>query len=236
MSAPRQPRLVIFGVSNILSDLFDAALACGLVPSKVVVHHPERIGERDLPVAQRLAAVAPLCPQGAPPALLHLDEFVPAAGELYLLGPTTPTRVVLADLLHRRFGLEFCTLVHPRAYVSPLASLGPGVFVGANSVIAPGTRLEAHVFVNRGVTVGHDNHVDAFTRIQPGANLASLSRIGSGVTIGLGATLVERLRVGEHSVIGAGAVVLEDVPPRVMVAGVPATIRRHLGDDAGVPA
>lgn len=234
MSADRQPQLVIFGLSNILSDLFDAALGCGLVPSKVVIHYPEKIGERDVPVAQRLAAVAPLCPRSVPPALLRLDDFVPAAGELYLLGPTTPTRARLAELLHNRFGLEFCTLVHPRAYVSPLAWLGPGVFVGANSVIAPGTRLEAHVFVNRGVTIGHDTHVGAFSRIQPGANLASLSRIGSGVTIGLGATLVERLRVGDGSVIGAGAVVLEDVPDRVMVAGVPATIRKHLADDAGI--
>jgi sugar O-acyltransferase (sialic acid O-acetyltransferase NeuD family) len=235
MNAVRQPRLVIFGVSNILSDLFDAALGCGLVPSKVVVHHPEKVGERDIPVAQRLAAVARLCPRRVPPALLRLDDFVPAAGEVYLLGPT-PTRAALAELLQRRFGLEFCTLVHPRAYVSPLASLGPGVFVGANSVIAPGTTLEAHVFVNRGVTIGHDNHVGAFSRIQPGANVASLSRIGAGVTIGLGASLIERLRIGDQSVIAAGAVVLEDVPARVMVAGVPATIRRHLADDAGTPA
>jgi sugar O-acyltransferase (sialic acid O-acetyltransferase NeuD family) len=236
MSAVRQRRLVIFGVSNILSDLFDAALACGLPPSKVVVHHPEKIGERDIPVAERLAAVAPLCPRSIPPVLFSMDDFVPEAGELYLLGPTTPTRAKLADLLQACFGLEFCTLVHPRAYVSPLAWLGPGVFVGANSVIAPGARLEAHVFVNRGVTVGHDNRVGAFSRIQPGANLGSLSRIGRGVTIGLGATLVERLRVGDGSVIGAGAVVLEDVPDRVMVAGVPATIRKHLAGDAAASA
>ncbi len=178
-------RLVIFGLSNILSDLFDAALACGMAPAKVVIHDPEQTGARDLPVATRLAAVAPLCPGAAPPALLPLDDFVPEAGEAYLLGPTTPTRARLAELLQDRFGLEFCTLVHPRAYVSPLASLGPGVFVGANSVIAPGVRLDDHVFVNRSATVGHDTYVGAFTRIQPGAHLGSLSRIGRGVTIGL---------------------------------------------------
>jgi sugar O-acyltransferase (sialic acid O-acetyltransferase NeuD family) len=222
------PQLVIFGVSNILSDLFDAALACGIVPSKVVLHHPEKIGERDIAISQRLAAVAPLCPGGKAPALISLDDFKPADGELYLLGPTSPARASLAELLQQRFGLQFGTLVHPRAYVSPQASLGPGVFVGANSVIGPGTRLEEHVFVNRGVTIGHDNSIGKFSRFQPGVNVGGLSRIGSGVTIGLGATLIERLRIGDGAVIGSGAVVLEDVPARVMVAGVPATIRKHL--------
>jgi sugar O-acyltransferase (sialic acid O-acetyltransferase NeuD family) len=227
------PRLVVFGLSNILSDLFDAALASGLVPAKVVIHHPEHVGARDLPVAQRLAAVAPLCPHAAAPALVALDDFIAEPGELYLLGPTTPTRARLAELVRDRFGLTFCTLVHPRAYVSPLASLGCGVFVGANSVVAPGTRLDDHVFVNRGVTVGHDNHVGAFTRIQPGANLASLSRIGVGVSVGIGATVVERLVIGDGAVVAAGAVVLADVPARTMVAGIPATIRKQLPGGPG---
>lgn len=219
-------RLVIFGASNILSDLFDAALASGLIPVKVVLDEPESPGPRDMPVAQRLAALAPLCP---PPALLTMDEFAPETGELYLLGPTTPLRESLARRLVARWSLTFHTLVHPTAYVSPLARLGQGVFVGANSVIAPGVVLADHVFINRGVTVGHDNHVGAFTRIQPGASLGGLSQIGDRVTIGLGATLVERLHIGDDAVIAGGAVVLKDVPAAVMVAGVPAVIKKQLG-------
>lgn len=236
MSACRR-QLVIFGVSNILSDIFDAALACGIVPSKVVVHHPERTGARDLPVAARLANVAPLCaPSFAPPKLVQLDDFVPEPGESYLLGPTHPNRFRLNDLVRSRFGIEFCTLVHPRAYVSALAALGPGAFVGANSVIAAGTRLESHVFVNRGVTIGHDVRIGPFSRIQPGANLGGLSEVGAGATIGIGATLVERLRIGAGSVVAAGAVVLEDVPEHVMVAGVPATVRKRLDPETGYRA
>jgi sugar O-acyltransferase (sialic acid O-acetyltransferase NeuD family) len=220
--------LVVFGASNILSDLFDAALACGLYPSRIVTHHPHPAGSRDVPLAQRLAAIAPYCPHGEAPAVVTIDEFVPATGESYLLGPTTPTRRELAQLVQERFAISFATLVHPRAYVSPMASLGSGVFVGANSAIAPGTRLADHVFVNRGVTVGHDNDIGAFSRLQPGANVGGLSCIGSGVTIGIGATLVERLRIGDGAVIAAGAVVLADVEARTMVAGVPATLRKHV--------
>ena len=215
-------KLVIFGLSNILSDLFDCALANGLALHKVVVHHAERPGPRDVPLAQRLAALARIA---VPPAVLALDAFQPEAGECYLLGPTTPERAVLAQELARRHGLEFCTLVHPTAYVSPLAQLGQGVFVGARSVIAPGVCLAEHVFVNRGVTIGHDTRIGAFSRIQPGANLGSLSTIGRGVTIGLGATLAERLVLGDGVTVGAGAVLLQDLPAGVLAAGVPARIK-----------
>lgn len=219
---PRAGKLVIFGLSNILSDLFDCALANGLTLHKVVVHHAERPGPRDVPLAERLAALARIA---VPPVVQEFEAFRPEEGECYLLGPTTPERAALAQELDERFGLSFCTLVHPTAYVSPLAQLGPGVFVGARSVIAPGACLAEHVFINRGVTIGHDTRIGAFSRIQPGANLGGLSTIGRGVTIGLGATLVERLALGDGVTVGAGAVLLQDLPAGVLAAGVPARIK-----------
>lgn len=218
--------LVIFGASNMLSDLFDCALARGLQVAAVVTHLAEPDDERSIPLAQRLESLAPL---GMRPSVVALDAFVPAPNQLYLLGPTTPTRSVLAAEVRTRFGLEFTTLVHPTAYVSPLASLGPGVFVGANSVIGPGARLAEHVFVNRGVTIGHDTTIGAYSRIQPGSNLGGLSRIGAGVTVGLGASLIERLVVGDGAFIAAGAVVIVDVAERVLMTGVPATVKKTLG-------
>jgi len=221
---PTSQRLVIFGLSNILSDLFDCALACGLALAKVVTHLPEQVAERDLTLADRLAAVADLC---APPTVEPLDKFIPGPNEVYLLGPTTPTRTVLAAELEQRFKLDFHTLIHPTAYVSPLAKLGKGVFVGANSVIGPGAQLAEHVFVNRGVTIGHDTHVGAFSRIQPGSNLGGLSRIGQGVTVGIGATVIERLVVGDNAFVGAGAVVTSDVEANALVVGIRAKFTKR---------
>ncbi|TRW90342.1 hypothetical protein [Candidatus Methylobacter oryzae] len=219
-------RLVIFGVSNILSDLFDCALANKIPLGKIVIDLPEETGERDISLAARLSALEGICP---PPVVEHIDDFKPVlAEELYLLGPTTPTRAVLANKLKERFDLRFHTLIHPSAYVSPLASLAEGVFVGANSVIGPGARLAEHVFVNRGVTIGHDTHIGAFSRVQPGSNLGGLSNIGHGVTIAIGATLIERLVVGDQAFIGAGAVVTADVPANVLVVGIPAKFKKTL--------
>lgn len=200
--------LVIFGLSNILSDLFDCAIERGLRIGKVVIDMPQAPQARDVPLSQRLAALEGIT---TPPDVLELSDFSPAPGELYILGPTTPTRADLATRLTDRFGLRFTTLVHPTAHVSRLARLGDGVFIGANSVVAPGARLADHVFVSRGVTIGHDTEIGAFSRIQPGSDLGGLSRIGRRVTVGIGSTLIERLVIGDDVFVTAGSVVTGDV-------------------------
>ena len=222
-TAPATGRqLVIFGLSNILSDLVDAALANGLSVAQICIDQPESPGPRDVSLQERLASWHGL---GVAPQVLLLADFQPWPGALYLLGPTTPARAGLASRLQAAHGLRFHTLVHPTAHVSPLARLGEGVFVGANSVIGPGVTLGAHVFVNRGVTVGHDTRIGAFSRLQPGSHLGSLSQIGCGVTVGIGATLVERLIVGDGVVIGAGALLACDAPAGAQVAASPAKVR-----------
>ena len=52
------------------------------------------------------------------------------------------------------------------------------------------------------------------------------------VLIGMGARVLNNCRIGEGSIIASGAVVPENttVPPRTLWAGVPAKMRRELGD------
>ncbi|MBI1771627.1 MAG: acetyltransferase [Burkholderiales bacterium] len=196
--------------------------------SKIVLHLPETPGERDIGLQDRISEWAAY---GPVPQVIELADFQPADDELYLLGPTTPTRNALEQEILQRYQhhcLEFHTLIHPRAYVSPLAKLSPGVFVGANSVIGPGATLGRHVFVNRGVTIGHDTHIGAFSRVQPGSNVGGLSRIGHSVTIAIGATLIERLHIGDHAFIGAGAVVISDIQAGALMVGNPARFKKSV--------
>jgi len=52
--------------------------------------------------------------------------------------------------------------------------------------------------------------------------------IEDGAWIGAGAIVLDGVRVGRGAVVGAGAVVTRDVPPRTLVAGVPARVVRRL--------
>jgi sugar O-acyltransferase (sialic acid O-acetyltransferase NeuD family) len=217
-----QGNLVIFGVGNMLGDVFDCALALGHRISGVVLNQAEVVRPRTKSVHERIRQLA------RPPRLLDIDSFVPQEAEIYVLGTTHPNRSVLVEDLRARFGIVLASLVHPTAFVSPLARLGEGVYIGALSVVAPGAVLHDHVFVNRGVTIGHDTVVEPFVRIGPGCHLAGHVVVGRGTTIGIGATIIEELMIGSGAVIAAGAVVINDIEAGVLAAGVPATAKRYL--------
>lgn len=216
-------RLVIFGVSNMLGDIFDCALALGLTPSLVVMNMPEITRPRTKSVTDRIMRLA------TPPRIVQLEEFSPQEGECYFLGTTSPQRQKLVEDVRSRFGITCCTLVHPTAYVSPLSRLANGVFIGAGTVIGPGAELGEHVFVNRKVSVGHDTMVEPYVRLQAGCNIGGHVRVGYGATVGMGATVIEELEIGPGAVIAAGAVIIRDVPERALVAGVPAKVKKTLG-------
>lgn len=58
-------------------------------------------------------------------------------------------------------------------------------------------------------------------------------RIGRGALIGMGSRVLDGAVVGESALVGAGALVAEgmQVPPRTLVVGVPARVKRELTPD-----
>ena len=122
------------------------------------------------------------------------------------------------------YGIRFATIVHPLARISSRSSVGEGTIVSVGAIIAAATEVGHHVVINRAATIGHHTQVGPFTTIGPAASIAGNCRIGDHVYIGIGATVINQISVGSRSVIAAGAVVIENVPDRVMVAGVPARI------------
>jgi acetyltransferase-like isoleucine patch superfamily enzyme len=68
------------------------------------------------------------------------------------------------------------------------------------------------------------------SRIAPSPVLPIRSKIvvEDDAWIGAGAIILPNVRIGEGAIVGAGAVVTEDVPPRAVVAGIPAKILRNL--------
>ena len=78
-------------------------------------------------------------------------------------------------------------------------------------------------------TLGHDAAIGDYATLSPGVNVSGNVDVGEGVYVGTNAAIRDKVRVGEWSVVAGGAFVHADVPPRVMVAGVPAIIKKRLG-------
>lgn len=87
-----------------------------------------------------------------------------------------------------------------------------GITIGAGSLIGPQV-----VFA----TINHDPNPDLRAGMVP-----SPIRLGEAVWIGGHATILPGVTIGDGAVVGAGAVVTKDVPPRTIVAGVPAKVLR----------
>ncbi len=132
-----------------------------------------------------------------------------------------------------------------------------GAFVASNAIVTGDVTFGADVGVWFGcvlrgddapLTIGARTNVQDLTMVH--ADTGVPNTIGAGVTIGhrcvlhgarvedgcligMGAILLGGSRIGAQSLVAAGAVVKEkfEVPPRSLVAGVPARVVRPLTDD-----
>ena len=104
----------------------------------------------------------------------------------------------------------FAVDIHPGARLGKGLMLdhATGVVIGETATVGDNCSLLHAVTLGGSGKVTGDRH----------------PKIGSGVLIGAGAKVLGNIHVGNCSRIAAGSVVLQDVPPHVTVAGVPARV------------
>lgn len=158
------------------------------------------------------------------------------------LAPSEDARFVVAlgDPMQRRrvaamltaAGYRPAILIHPRAEMSQFVHVGGGTVICANSVVTCNVFIGDHVQVNVNCSISHDSILGDCSTLSPGVNIPGNVRIGRDVFVGTNACFIngkpdQPLVIGDGAVIAAGACVIADVPPRVLVAGVPARIKNE---------
>jgi len=133
-------------------------------------------------------------------------------------------------------------VVHPDAYVHPSAVLIGDVHVGPGVYIGPGASLrgdfgrlviEAGANIQDGCIVHgfpeSDTVIEADGHIGHGAIIHS-ARICRNALVGMGAVVNDNAVIGESAFVAAMAFVKAgmQVPPRTLVAGIPARVTRDL--------
>jgi acetyltransferase EpsM len=114
--------------------------------------------------------------------------------------------------------------IHPRAVISPRATLGAGACIGPLCDLSPGVVLGRHVAMRAGASLGHDVVLGDFAFFGPKAISLGYVDVGEGAHIGPGAVLRESIRIGRYAVVGFGSVVVRDVEDFTIVAGNPARV------------
>ncbi|NDK31095.1 gamma carbonic anhydrase family protein [Nesterenkonia haasae] len=137
----------------------------------------------------------------------------PTLGQRVFLAPTASItgEVVMEDDSSAFYGVSVRG-DRSRIVIGEKTNLQDNVSVHSDS--------DAPCILGASVSVGHGAVVHGCT-------------VGHGALIGMNATVLSYSTIGEQSLIAAGSVVLEgtDVPPRSLVAGIPAKVRRELSDE-----
>jgi sugar O-acyltransferase (sialic acid O-acetyltransferase NeuD family) len=171
--------------------------------------------DNQIPIGTRVLGIEVVGPfDGLAVLLPRYAEAVVALGDAQLRERLQSTMEAI--------GYSIATIVHPRATVSPTATLGRGSVVFAQAVINAHSILGLGCIINTASSVDHDCELADFVHVCPGAHLAGGVAVGARTWIGIGAAVIQKVRIGTGCRVGAGAVVIRDIPDHATVAGVPA--------------
>ena len=135
---------------------------------------------------------------------LRMDEFYRNTQKNKLAGLFWKWR-------HRQLGLKL-------GFSIPCNCFGGGLKINHYGLIVvhPLARIGEWCDIHQGVNIGQN--------IEKG----SVPVIGDNVWIGANVTILPGITIGDYVVVAAGSVVTKDVPSGVLVAGVPAIVKKRL--------
>ncbi|MBM2839898.1 MAG: Acetyltransferase [Bacteroidetes bacterium] len=110
--------------------------------------------------------------------------------------------------------------------------VGKNVKVSSHTFICEGVTIEDDVFVGHNVSFINDRYPRSTNEGETMQTEADWKVVATlvkrGASIGTSATIMCGVTIGERAIVGAGSVVTKDVPPDVIVSGVPARPMKRL--------
>lgn len=156
-----------------------------------------------------------------------------------------PTRIAAGAVIRSHTVIYAGNQIGPRFQTGNKANVRELNVIGADVSIGTMSVIEHHVEIRDGVRIHSQAFIPEFTVLEEeswvGPNVVLTNarfpaspdakanlhapRLCRRARVGANVTLLPGVVIGEGSLVGAGSVVTRDVPPHVIVAGAPATVR-----------
>lgn len=109
-----------------------------------------------------------------------------------------------------QLGATMPTVVSPRAYVSPHATLGAGSIVMHGAVVNAGATIGRNCILNSMSLIEHHANIADHCHIATAAVVNGAVTIGAGTFVGSDTAIRQGVRIGERCLIGMGQRILTD--------------------------
>jgi len=129
-------------------------------------------------------------------------------------------------LIERMQISRWVSIVHPRAIISPSATIGMDTVVMPGAIVNARSRIGDHCIINSGVIVEHDADIGNCTHLSPGVVTGGCARVGENCFIGLGSRVRDHISIGRDTFVAMGSVVTASCPDGSDLRGVPAKAAR----------
>jgi len=139
----------------------------------------------------------------------------------------------------------FIPIVHPTAFVHPLAAVTGNVIIGKDVYIGPGAALRGDwggIVIEDGCNVQENCTIHMFpgvtvllkesAHIGHGAIIHGAT-IGRNVLVGMNTVIMDEVEIGDESIIGAMSFINANtkIPPRSLVVGNPGKVIKQVSDE-----
>ncbi|MDF3070943.1 MAG: transferase hexapeptide repeat containing protein [Polyangiaceae bacterium] len=176
------------------------------------------------------AAVEDIEPIVSRQALAHLAEALPSSA-------FSRTRTVMLRAAGVKIGAH--SLVQGKVRVTGHGNPCELLSIGEGTLVTGGLHVDlgAPIRIGNRVRLGHDvslltiNHAVGPASLRAGLSYFGEIVIEDGCWLASRCTVLPGVSIGEGSIVAAGSVVTRNVPPRTLVAGVPARVKRDLSED-----
>lgn len=156
-------------------------------------------------------------------------EYFKKTDNKFTIGIGNP---VLRKKIYENFKLLggiFHSTISPKSNIGNYGNViehGSNIMTGV--IITNDVKVGKGTIINLNCTIGHDVFIGEFVELCPNVNVSGNCKIGNSSFIGSNATILPKITIGENVIVAAGSVVTKDIPNNVMVAGVPAVIKKKL--------